>query len=469
MIRTINLFSLISIKDDEIIQKSLNILSTKFHPLEIETINSLCCELTKNAAEISDCNDFYIGFEIPQISKEFDLLRIGKEKIINIELKSIFTSVEKIQYQLKRNNYYLKFLEKEILLFTYCAKEKKLFLLTQNGNLEEAEFAKLIEDLRTQKDIFTGNLAGLFNPSDYLVSPFNSTDKFLNTEYFLTSHLEVIEKEIMAKIDERKSSIISIKGKAGTGKSLLLYHIARKLREENEKVLIVHGGILNSGHKELIEKGWEIISSLDLDENYRINSRFSVVLVDETQRMSEEQFDKVVNFAKENNSLCVFSHDKNQTLFGGEIHSHIYDFLKKHSDLRFELTNKIRTNKEINDFIYAILGKNQKQIPLSENANIVYFEDENSAAKYINSRIGWSYITYKNTNELETNVVGTIGQEFDNVIAVIDSSFYYDEFGELAGPKLNMFVQAITRVRERLEIVIIENLEVYKKMLSFFE
>jgi len=469
MIRTMNLFSLISIKDDEVAQKCLSILSTKFQPLEIETINSLCCELAKSGAEISDLNDFYIGFEIPQISKEFDLLRIGKKKIINVELKSIFTSVGKIQYQLKRNNYYLKFLEKDISLYTYCAREKTLFSLDKDGNLEKVAFAKLIEDLRTQKDIFTGNLAGLFNPSDYLVSPFNSTDKFLNTEYFLTSHLEVIAKEIMAKFGEHKFSIISIKGKAGTGKSLLLYHIARKLREENEKVLIIHCGILNSGHKELIKRGWEIVSSQDLDENHKINSGFSVVLVDETQRMSKEQFDRVVLYAKENNSLCVFSHDKNQTLFGGEIHSHIYDFLKKHSDLRFELTNKIRTNKEINDFIYAILGKSQKQIRLSENANIVYFENENAATKYINSRVGWSYITYKNTNELETNVVGTIGQEFDNVIAVIDNSFYYDENGELTGPKLNMFVQAITRVRERLEIVIVQNLEVYKKMLSFFE
>ena len=32
--------------------------------------------------------NFYLNYKIPQINKEFDLLRIGKTSIVNIELKS---------------------------------------------------------------------------------------------------------------------------------------------------------------------------------------------------------------------------------------------------------------------------------------------------------------------------------------------------------------------------------------------
>ena len=46
---------------------------------------------------------YYLGFTIPQISKEFDILRIGKESVINVELKNEFTTEEKIKKQLKQN------------------------------------------------------------------------------------------------------------------------------------------------------------------------------------------------------------------------------------------------------------------------------------------------------------------------------------------------------------------------------
>lgn len=484
MTKAINLFSLISISDEKLIQSYLNLLSIKFQPLEIETINSLCSELTNNGCEVPDCNDFYIGFEIPQISKEFDLLRMGKEKIINIELKSIFTDEQKIIYQLKRNKYYLKFLEKDISLYTYCARERKLFSLDENENLYEVEFSKLIDDLRTQKDVFNGNIAELFNPSDYLVSPFNSTDKFLNAEYFLTSHQETITNEILAKL-EHKYLLVSLKGKAGTGKSLLLYHIARKLREMQKNVLIIHCGILNAGQFKLKEFGWNImpIKEISTLEN---NSNLSAILVDESQRLNHEQFEQIMKYAKKQKALCVFSHDDRQTFCSSQIHSQISDYLYTKADLKFKLTDKIRTNKTINDFIYAILGKSKNRIALSENANIVYFVDSNMASNYINSRNGWTYITNTfdfETDELESHTIrvggaySSIGQEFDNVIAVIDNSFYYDESGELQSlplqnshyNRLNMFVQVITRVRQRLEIVVVGNEEVYKKMLSFFE
>lgn len=68
----------------------------------------------------SELNDFAYSYCIPQISKEFDLLKITDKSVLNIELKSEKT--DKVARQLERNHYYLKSLAKEkIYIFSYIA------------------------------------------------------------------------------------------------------------------------------------------------------------------------------------------------------------------------------------------------------------------------------------------------------------------------------------------------------------
>ena len=45
--------------------------------------------------DITLFDNFYVGYQIPQISKEFDLLRVGEEDIVGIELKK---KVQKKKY-----------------------------------------------------------------------------------------------------------------------------------------------------------------------------------------------------------------------------------------------------------------------------------------------------------------------------------------------------------------------------------
>lgn len=54
-------------------------------------------------------NNFLFGYIIPQINKEFDLLRFGDNYNISIELKSK-TTVEAQKQQLCKNYFYLNFL-----------------------------------------------------------------------------------------------------------------------------------------------------------------------------------------------------------------------------------------------------------------------------------------------------------------------------------------------------------------------
>lgn len=108
--------------------------------------------------------------------------------IINIEIKTE-CSLEKILKQQLRNYYYLSFLGKELLIYTYLSDSKKLYKLLTGveGNiLAEVCIAELHQKLYHQQTVRVKDIDILFNPSDYLVSPFNSTDKFMEDKYFLT-------------------------------------------------------------------------------------------------------------------------------------------------------------------------------------------------------------------------------------------------------------------------------------------
>ena len=147
---------------------------------EIDDLKSLITILNDREGIKKIFSQFYVGYKIPQISKEFDLLRFGKDFIINIELKNNSTE-EKILKQLKRNKYYLSFLNKKIYNFTFVENSKKLYRL-KNGELKEVEFTELAKLLYKQELIYINDIDAVFDPSDYLVSPFNSTENFINND-----------------------------------------------------------------------------------------------------------------------------------------------------------------------------------------------------------------------------------------------------------------------------------------------
>ena len=48
----------------------------------------------------------------------------------------------------------------------------------------EIDFHELCDDLSSQKIMYLNHIDEVFEPSNYLISPFNSTDRFINEEYF---------------------------------------------------------------------------------------------------------------------------------------------------------------------------------------------------------------------------------------------------------------------------------------------
>src|SRR5690625_3786360 len=210
-----NLISLVNAKNTmtpELYQKykEINNVSIKDYETEcVEQMINLFSGLVEASSElVKYFNSFSIGYKIRQIGKEFDLLRIGGNYNLNIELKSQFTSNDKIKIQLVKNDYYLKPLKKNTYLITFIKEDHRFIELKDDGltDISTGDVLKLICDQTINTDDnLTRTLDQYFDPSYYLVSPFNSTTEFIKYEYFLTAQQDEIKKELLDKQIGRES------------------------------------------------------------------------------------------------------------------------------------------------------------------------------------------------------------------------------------------------------------------------
>ena len=82
------------------------------HEHEIKSLKYIVDALINIGLSLEMLDGFFYGYRIPQIGKEFDLLKFTETECLNIELKSQTVSLEQILSQLKKNKYYLAHLEK---------------------------------------------------------------------------------------------------------------------------------------------------------------------------------------------------------------------------------------------------------------------------------------------------------------------------------------------------------------------
>ena len=479
--RNINILSIIEAYrklSNTLFQKLMNSygITSGIKNYELNGIESFVDELLKANNNISIVNRYYLGYSIPQIGKEFDLLRFGHNYIINIEIKTE-SSIEKILKQQQKNKYYLSFLDKPLHIYTFISNENKLYKLVIRNNgdeIEEITFNELCNILMSQEVVTFNNIDDLFNPSDYLVSPFNSPEKFMSEGYFLTVQQEQIYKEIQTKLSDTATNFIALTGGAGTGKTLLTYHIAKETIQRGKKVLILHCAPLNSGHQILMDEyNWSIYMP-----KYAPNTiDFDLIIIDEAQRMYPYQFDKYIKEVRTLNKKCIFSYDEKQYLRDNEKQYHTKERIEKELLCTpYKLTDKIRTNKEIAYFIRQLFNI-KKNIPNIDYTNIelTYCKDCYSAKLLLQELLerGWktpnytpgtrSFFHYEAylSNDTES-AHSVVGQEFNNVVVVIDESFKYNSQGDLIADNTyysqrQMLYQIITRTRKKLHIVIIDN------------
>ncbi len=498
MIRPINIYALSRIRDEQafcIVEKhdTGHDEKKRIGNHEIDSLRLFVNNLIADDIKIENLDGFFYGFTIPQIGKEFDLLKINDIHCVNIELKSAMVDENKILAQLLKNRHYLNHLGKRLAIYSIITDKMLCYRLSMNNELIEVDFSEIIKKLKFVENGYIQKIDDLFKASQYLVSPLNTPEKFIQGEYFLTQAQEQIKRELLEDVDNSFfEEYFHLTGKPGTGKTLLLYDIAKTL-SKNGATAIIHCGKLIEGQIKISREidNLDIISVGTLKNDDFTLSRYRFVLVDETHRIYEQQFKDICESASKNSQICIFSSDPEQVLSSAEKKRDIVGKIKAlNLQKEFILSEKIRTNKEINSFILNLKDLNhQSKIPMDYScitlnyANTV--DEAQRLLKYYRTR-DYKFINYSKSNYYESPFAAyeedydthhVIGQEFDNVVMLMDSSFFYNDDGELQGvphpnPDYlypNLFYQGITRVREKLAIIVVDNFELFSKIATILE
>lgn len=267
--------------------------------------------------------------------------------------------------------------------------------------------------------------------------------------------------------------------------------MAKSFIHERRNVAIIHCGILNEGHQSLISehdwniipiKNWAVIKSMD----------YELIVLDEAQRIYPSQLEQIETYVNQERINCILCHDEMQCLRDWESSNNISQIIKKLvGALDFSLSDKIRTNKEIATFIYALFDKKYDvSQSYGNNIQINYYTSIRFAKKQMElmSLEGWKIINLTPSKrdvhpyddyciQSADNSHKVIGQEFDRVIAVIDSHFYYRgdklEFRDYKiAPYYNptkMLFQNMTRTRKELYVFVINNDEIMRRCLYILD
>lgn len=444
-------------------------------------------ELLRNLnLSTSDSFGFIFGYLVPQLNKEFDLVKITKDYVLNIELKSQPKNTKFLKKQLIQNTHYLALLKRHIIhCFTFVSATKKLYKLVNNDELKEAEFDEL-KALCSKECVAGVDLDEVFAPKNILVSPLNNTQRFLDGNYLLTENQENIKNEILSKTDCLETAcFFGLTGGPGTGKTLLLYDIAKQL-SSNKKVLMIHSGILCNGHSILQRKIQNLKISAAKDLRMREINNVDYVLVDEAQRLYESALDKIERWVTKAKTICIFSYDPNQRISYSENRRNTVDRINELcGDNKEKLTTKIRTNKEMAQFINCLTNlKNYKANYRFSHIKMLYEPNKDKVMELVKKLNDEAYqfisitpsfydhsLDYQKGSE---NTHTVIGQEFDKVCMVMDSNFYYEN-GKLEGKQhpnpdyifTKLLNQGITRARSELALIITDK-ELLKNILTLF-
>ena len=454
---------------------------------EIESLNILIDMLLEEGASSFSLDSFYYSYVIPQLGKEFDLLKFTDSIIINIELKSEDVGEERSLKQLRNNRHYLKHIGCPVLSFVFISNTRDLYEY-KNDKLCRQSMTHLCQVLKEYSVPADISVNELFKVSNFLVSPLCTPDRFLKEEYILTQQQETFKNNILNRLSSPDSpDFFYIEGSAGTGKTLLFYDLARKL-SENDKCCLIHCGTLTAGHRVIADaiENLTIFSMNDITDNTDL-SCFRFIFVDGAHRIDTALLEKTVFYVRENKKTCFFSFDKKQVLSRNETAAEITDKIKAITGIcGMDLKNKIRTNKNMQSFISSLFSLRRKNQNFS-SVSILYAENNSEAAELIElyKEKGYIFINYTGSKSQSSSIDyfknleyctthDVIGQEFDNIIMYMDENFYYDGQGFLRSHPhphrnyiyTNLLFQGVTRVKEKLCIIVINNEPLFHTLLG---
>lgn len=431
----------------------------KMRTWEINSMRALVDRLEKYMPEVYRLRLFY-SFQILRLGKEFDLLQVKENQIVNIELKSGAVSEDAIRRQLIQNRYYLSILGRPVRSYTYISSQNRLVRLTNHDHIVEAEWEQLCAELQEKGADFSGDLEDLFQAEWYLISPLTQPERFLKKEYFLTAQQKDIERQILKSIRIKRSGYYHFSGLPGTGKTLLLYDIAMKL-SSRQMVCMIHCGASGQEWKRLHERLRRIVwvSDSQITAEMRLDE-YGTVLVDEAHLLDKETLENIVEAAGKR--PVIFTSDCEDQLSPEEVDQSVKLGIAKLPEIQtFRLTNRIRTNEEISSFVQNMMHipdyKSGRRFP---HVTVFYANDDQEAANLIQDAKEQGY-----QHLLESEVAE---KAYDSVAIILDGNYFYDSKKYLRSKKRtvrNLFHQ-LNSAKEKLMLIVKDNEPFYAMLLG---
>ena len=454
--KSISIYTITRNQNIECLQKLERQLSgrtyfLKMREWELESMKALVRELEVHMQDVHALRFFY-SFQVPRLGKEFDLLQIKDDQIVNIELKSGKVSDEAVRKQLLQNRYYLSVQGKMIQSYTYISSQERLVRLNNHDHIVEADWDQLCLVLRRQSKDYEGDIEDLFQAEMYLFSPVTEPERFLNKEYFLTSQQKDIERRILDKIRKVKYGYFWFSGLPGTGKTLLLYDIAMKL-SVHQKVCMIHCGETGKEWKILHDRLLRItfLSDSQIEECPDLKE-YSAILVDEAHLLSVEELHRILELSERH--PVIFSSDDEDMISDEEMDRTMIREIEHLPDIQsFHLTNRIRTNAELSSFIQNMMHLPEKRtVRYYPHIQVVYANDEEEAEILLKG--------YQ-----------------DQLVFIIDERYYYDEKGYLREQRqkhqkptaVRTLFHRLNEAREEFAIIVKRNEAVYEVLLELLQ
>lgn len=454
--KSISIYAITRNQNIECLQKLERQLSgrtyfLKMREWELESMKALVRELEVHMQDVHALRFFY-SFQVPRLGKEFDLLQIKDDQIVNIELKSGKVSDEAVRKQLLQNRYYLSVQGKMIQSYTYISSQERLVRLNNHDHIVEADWDQLCLALQRQSKDYEGDIEDLFQAEMYLFSPVTEPERFLNKEYFLTSQQKDIERGILDKIRKVKYGYFWFSGLPGTGKTLLLYDIAMKL-SVHQKVCMIHCGETGKEWKILHDRLLRIafLSDSQLEECPDLKE-YSAILVDEAHLLSVKELHRILELSEKH--PVIFSGDDEDMISDEEMDRTMLREIEHLPDIQsFHLTNRIRTNAELSSFIQNMMHLPEKRmVRYYPHIQVVYANDEEEAGILLKG--------YQN-----------------QLVFIIDERYYYDEKGYLREQRqkhqkptaVRTLFHRLNEAKEEFAIIVKRNEAVYEVLLELLQ
>lgn len=460
-----------------------------FSRKEMHDLLAFINKISPSETETDDLNGFILGAfsKASGIREQFDVLRFGNNNVFNLELKSERPKVknvnedenEAIRYQLEKHQQYLQITcSGTVFVCTYLISENKFYTLdnSDSNNITEITIEELKESMSETKSL--DNTPVDIDLSSFVVSPYSDSDEFIQHKYFLTDEQKQIRDAIF-KSSETNNNIF-LKGGAGTGKTLLLFDLAKKYIDNGYKVQIVSGAWHNNLEQISKKIGIDIFAISNFSNKFSDDT--TVLLIDESQRMYQDSLNDILILSKVKKIFC---YDKAQILHELQENNNYFLYTPEKDFKTFSLKERLRSDPELASFIQALISNKKSIAPFSyEHISVHYSNNQSSAKNFIKNKINSEhyvsieptpYITLTKGIKKRPKIYedsktahDAMGLEFDNVIVVIDNYYEPKDEGVVGTynsyyPYMQMRVlfEALTRVKKNLIVLIVENPSMY--------